>query len=730
MHPSETRNECRGAASNAPAGRSNAPRPFPAPPVFDVESRSPAPERLSGSMEESKCKPYSWAFVQILFSSCLMAVDLQIPKSGDGRDGALLNENEGLRSRIQHLEALLQREKAKNRPACSDAPRTSNATADPGMPQEDILSTFQGLHVENASPLSSQGSPDPQNEWNDRLLSILPIKRSSDQIIRFSLETLGWHHCALNASTFLAQHERFWDAMKSRDLSILQDHSWMGLYLGVLCVGIYFMGKEETAQIHFLHEGFSGNRIPDWNPGAEEAYAISRVWYEAVLEELYQGDFLGKPTLLTIQTITVLSLVYRNFGESEREFLLLGVAINAAKTLQMDYLGCEDSIPLRSTKSTYWIDRSSRELGRRLWWTLVISDWMLMSGRSSSIAPGSFTSNLSITEDNSHANIFLNPSPQLSPSHNSTPSPLAYHVVAGKIAFIVQLFRSRGMKISAERVRDTLQQLEDLSESLPSHLCPSEHLERFQQDLECPWIPIQRSFMVQLFEACRVSICIAALPGILDKGKDPLDIISRGRRAAVSVIAQRKTQLSRYFCQSWGPRAALLSAGIFLALDLICFGGAKSAFEVKELSEKLDFAIRLLQKGPQQISEGPAVLGRLLKVFHKATGGNVDKQTLFAIMASAAVPESTVHGDGPGLATVPLESSQWSANDYNNAGLYTAPEFGDMVFGTGGVTGMESDVFMDFNGFTFDNCSNLSSEASSEWLQNTLPGFADQEPMY
>jgi hypothetical protein len=105
------------------------------------------------------------------------------------------------------------------------------------MPQEDIISTFHGLHVESTPNSSSPGQRNScNNRSSDYLLSLLPIRESSEQVARFSLETSGWIHCALNVPRFLKEHERFWNALSTRGFHVLDDHSWIALYLSVLCV--------------------------------------------------------------------------------------------------------------------------------------------------------------------------------------------------------------------------------------------------------------------------------------------------------------------------------------------------------------------------------------------------------------------------------------------------------------------------------------------------------------
>lgn len=102
---------------------------------------------------------------------------------------------------------------------------------------------------------------------------------------------------------------------------------------------------------------------------------LSRYWYWVALRDLEMHDFLGKPRLSTIQVVAILTLVNSSFGQNSRESILMGVAVKMARMLQMHRLSNEDGLPSPISKLPEWSTREKRDLGRRLWWTLVICDW-------------------------------------------------------------------------------------------------------------------------------------------------------------------------------------------------------------------------------------------------------------------------------------------------------------------------------------------------------------------
>ena len=134
------------------------------------------------------------------------------------------------------------------------------------------------------------------------------------------------------------------------------------------------MSEEDVAQLHYLREGFSSYETPTQVPASGDSTTPSRAFYEAALKELEYANFTRNPSLLSVQTLAILTLIHRNLGEANREYLLHGLAVNAARAIGMDRLGHE-STPLKRPCKTEWLDQTGRELGRRLWWTIVICDW-------------------------------------------------------------------------------------------------------------------------------------------------------------------------------------------------------------------------------------------------------------------------------------------------------------------------------------------------------------------
>lgn len=107
----------------------------------------------------------------------------------------------------------------------------------------------------------------------------------------------------------------------------------------------------------------------------ESTLPVARTWYEAALDELDASRPLAHPNLRTVQTVAVLTLCHSHFGQTEREYLLVGMAVNTARCLNMHLLGSEPNFPPHLRRLPEWSAVEDRQMGRRLWWTLVVCDW-------------------------------------------------------------------------------------------------------------------------------------------------------------------------------------------------------------------------------------------------------------------------------------------------------------------------------------------------------------------
>ena len=165
---------------------------------------------------------------------------------------------------------------------------------------------------------------------DDSLYLLLPTKAASTKLVTFALSTFGWMHRAVRVDHFLQQHDDFWSHLEDGQPVIEEQRPWLALWLSLLSVG---------------------------------------------LQELHNIGFLRTPRVESIQTILVLTLCTSNNGDHQQEWVMLGACINMTRAMDMHRLGSEESFDNTVASRVVWATPGGRELGRRLWWNIVICDW-------------------------------------------------------------------------------------------------------------------------------------------------------------------------------------------------------------------------------------------------------------------------------------------------------------------------------------------------------------------
>ncbi|KAM0745736.1 hypothetical protein T439DRAFT_360989 [Meredithblackwellia eburnea MCA 4105] len=177
------------------------------------------------------------------------------------------------------------------------------------------------------------------------LLSSLPDKDYCDSIVTLYLERVEWIHKPLHVPTFLATYNSFWSYPASDRHNA--DPKWLGLLFIVLCLGLHF--AETTPSL----PGLTASE-------AEEQFC------QACQQALAQANFLSDHSIEHIQTIICLNLYLNNTDRSPMAHMMLGVAIKMALALGLSRIPPENEAPREGSLG--------REIGRRLWWSLVCQD--------------------------------------------------------------------------------------------------------------------------------------------------------------------------------------------------------------------------------------------------------------------------------------------------------------------------------------------------------------------
>lgn len=287
-----------------------------------------------------------------------------------------------------------------------------------------------------------------------------PSEACSTAIVSRAGVWTSWIHYAFFFPHFEHEHNQYWVGQHTAG------SLWQALYFSVLSSTLLFMDQHEFEKIQ---------------PPMPVRTRLLKNWYEAVLYYLDQADFMQNTDVRVVQAITILGIVATNIGDTARHSHLWAVAIRMAQALR---LGTDSEHQDESLLQ--------REVRRRLWWTLIICEWLPIPARNPCICATDFDCEL---PQELHDQSLLGGSSR----DTSLPKPVQYHIAMSRVSVVVNRFRAtlRAKAWSARQVAQIVssadEELASLIVDLPPHLRNDEgtHHNRGVEDVQ-PWIAFQR----------------------------------------------------------------------------------------------------------------------------------------------------------------------------------------------------------------------------------------------
>jgi hypothetical protein len=181
-------------------------------------------------------------------------------------------------------------------------------------------------------------------------------------------------------------------------------------------------------------------------------------WYDSALYFLNKADFLRHHDIRSVQAIAILGIVFNNVGDSKLHNTLWACAIRIAQSLGM---GNDRAYQNESLLHA--------QIRCRLWWTLILCEWIPIPYHTPSIVEGDFQVEIPASLDDDELQSTITKS-------DSLPRPIQYHIAMIHLAIVYHRFRvslkhtsSNPAEIGA-LVLNTDDALADIVEGLPSHL--------------------------------------------------------------------------------------------------------------------------------------------------------------------------------------------------------------------------------------------------------------------
>jgi hypothetical protein len=288
---------------------------------------------------------------------------------------------------------------------------------------------------------------------------------------------------------------------------------------------------------------------------------------------------------------------------------------------------------------------------------------MTVFSRPSSILPESFSSPLAINGDHSHRQIIYEQWKDDTGDNIETPSPLGYHIVLSKIAYIIHR-HVRCVKRSPENIFKALQRIDEISGNLPPHLKDSVYSGPPSVYQGPHWTDVQSVLLANLIEVCHINLCFWCLPQLLEIGHDEHNLQACGLQSAMRIVERQYQAPLNMTKKFWATAASLTAAGVFLILDLMCFESTKSDALVSIQLKTINSCIQIIRDITPSKTNGSDILRRLLHIYDASFPGPiVDKKMLLSIMNFAAI-STTQPTTADNNTNTEGETSNFTANPF------------------------------------------------------------------
>lgn len=225
--------------------------------------------------------------------------------------------------------------------------------------------------------------------------------------------------------------------------------------------------------------------------------------------------------------------------------------------------------------------------------------------------------------------------------------PFEYHKVMARIAAMIRIHVSSTKEWSSGALKAIFEELDIVCASFPPHLRDTESINDSIYDLHDPsnepyWNTLQRHLALNCVDSWRISLYVATMPQILNDPEPKYKTLHDGILTAKRILHRRYNDPNLQFHKFWSVNSAVVSAGIFLALDLICFQQYRPTAQVTEQKDLVALSSRMLEQSSGQARHGGLLVLRrlthLYEIMLPSFSYEVNSSALARIVRLVAVP--------------------------------------------------------------------------------------------
>lgn len=280
-------------------------------------------------------------------------------------------ENKHLQQKVLEYETKLKLERPLNQERVNPMTGVIKKTI-------DLYST--GIHIMTRDLVRDATCISPGSFEDYDILPQYITKEVSFKLVEFNMKYLLFIHTAVYPPVFYREHDEFWRSPEPQHICFpanrtLDVYLWMSIWYAVLSNSLFMMSNE-------LED--------DLKLSSKDAFNLAQITASASLECLHKGKFLTYPNPKSIQAYCLLAGCFHGFAGVHLQNAMLSSIVYIAEALNLHCL--DDSAKLSTLDF---------EFGCRLWWILVIIDWLESFRRRRLIAADDFTTRLprNLSED-------------------------------------------------------------------------------------------------------------------------------------------------------------------------------------------------------------------------------------------------------------------------------------------------------------------------------------------
>jgi len=266
---------------------------------------------------------------------------------------------------------------------------------------ERPVSCCFGLFITLVSKITDMQSNikmiDPNSDFTvpESVSDALLPQNTVVSILAYAESHVLWQHCCIHPPTFNKEVDAFWDAIVHEPSSggvsagwASVEPTWIALLYVVMGIAVHQMDEYHAVRCGLSDGQYRWLKRESLADEPADRLVLSNAFVSAAEDALYAGSYMTRHSLWTVQAIAILSLCGHNVCDSDLLSSLLAVGIKMAQSLGLHSLGRRSRAIEK--KQSQGVDLSGQmdvaevvdvEMGKRVWWALVLEDWFAIPFR-------------------------------------------------------------------------------------------------------------------------------------------------------------------------------------------------------------------------------------------------------------------------------------------------------------------------------------------------------------